>query len=107
VLCSVDNSRLELLPNTNVDVRIHLRERQNALVVPRGAVYSEGIRRFVYVVENGSLGTNRLQRREIHVGMAGAANYEVLDGLREGDMVALPGDVELREDMRVRVIPME
>jgi HlyD family secretion protein len=106
-LCSVDNSKLELLPNTNVDVRIHLRERQNALVVPRGAVYSEGIRRFVYVVENGSLGTNRLQRREIHVGMAGAANYEVLDGLREGDMVALPGDVELREDMRVRVIPME
>lgn len=107
VLCSVDNSKLELLPNTNVDVRIHLRERQNALVVPRGAVYSEGTRRIVYVVENGSLGTSRLQRREIHVGMAGAANYEVLDGLREGEMVALPSDVELREDMRVRVIPME
>jgi len=107
VLCSVDNSKLELLPNTNVDVRIHLRERQNALVVPRGAVYSEGTRRIVYVVENGSLGTNRLQRREIHVGMAGAANYEVLDGLREGEIVALPSDVELRGDMRVRVIPME
>src|SRR5262249_12930166 len=107
VLCSVDNSKLELLPNTNVDVRIHLRGRQNALVVPRGAVYSEGTRRIVYVVENGSLGTSRLQRREIHVGMAGAANYEVLDGLREGEMVALPSDVELREDMRVRVIPME
>jgi hypothetical protein len=39
--------------------------------------------------------------------MAGAGNYEVLDGLREGEMVALPGDVKLRDDMRVRVTQME
>jgi HlyD family secretion protein len=107
VLCSVENDKLELLPNTNVDVRIHLRERQNALVVPRGAVHMEGSRRFVFVVENGGLGSSRLQKREIHVGIASATNYEVLDGLREGETLALPGDVELRDAMSVRVVQAE
>ncbi len=107
VLCSVENDKLELLPNTNVDVRIHLRERQNALVVPRGAVHLEGTRRYVFVVENGSFRASRLQKREIHVGIASATNYEVLDGLRDGETVALPSDVELRNGMSVRVVQIE
>ena len=102
VLCSVDNARLELLPNINVNVRVHLRERANALVVPRGAVQIEGARRYVYVVLNGGLGS-RLQKREIKVGIASATKYEVLDGLRERERVALPGDVELRDGMTVQV----
>jgi len=106
VLCSVENAKLELLPNTNVNVRIHLRERPNALVVPRGAVQLEGTRRFVFVVAGGGLGVgpSRLQKRAIQVGIASATNYEVLDGLREGETVALPGDVELKDDMAVRVV---
>lgn len=106
VLCSVDNEKLELLPNINVNVRIHLRERSNVLAVPRDAVHTEGSRRFVYVVNGGHLGVERkrLQKREIHVGIASATNYEVFDGLQEGEMVALPTDVELRDGLRVRVV---
>ncbi len=107
VLCSVDNEKLELIPNINVNVRIHLRERANALVVPRGAVRIEGTRRFVFVVEEGGLGgveRSRLQKREISVGIASATGYEVLSGLHEGEKVALPGDVELRDGMGVRVV---
>jgi len=98
----VSNDKLELLPNINVNVRIHLRQRANALVVPRGAVQIEGARRFVFLVEEKALGT-RLQKREIRVGIASATKYEVLDGLSGGERVALPGDVELRDDMAVRV----
>jgi HlyD family secretion protein len=106
VLCSVDNTKLELLPNTNVNVRIHMRERPNAVVVPRGAVRIEGARRFVFVVEEGTLGVkaSRLQKREIKVGIASATDFEVLAGLREGEIVALPGEVELRDGLGVRVI---
>jgi HlyD family secretion protein len=106
VLCSVDNTKLELLPNTNVNVRIHMRERPNAVVVPRGAVRIEGARRFVFVVEEGTLGVkaSRLQKREIKVGIASATDFEVLTGLREGEIVALPGEVELRDGLGVRVI---
>ncbi len=106
LLCAVANDKLELLPNTNVNVRIHLHERQNALVIPRGAVQIEGNRRFVFVVEDGGLGvgSSRLHKREIKIGIASAANYEVLDGLREGETVALPGDTELLDGERVRVV---
>jgi len=38
LLCSVENAKLELLPNTNVNVRINSRERLNVLAVPRGSV---------------------------------------------------------------------
>ncbi len=106
VLCSVDNSKLELIPNINVNVLVHLRERKNALVVPRGAVQIEGSRRFVYVVTDAGL-RSRLQKREIKVGIASATSYEVVDGLGEGEMVALPGAVDLRDGLGVRVVQME
>ena len=102
VLCSVANDKLELLPNININVRIHLRERRNALVVPRGAVRIEGTRRYVYMVGNGGLGL-RLHKREIKVGIASATKYEVLEGLSGGETVALPGDIELRDAMAVRL----
>ncbi len=106
LLCSVNNEKLELLPNINVDVRISARERINVLTVPRSAVESDGGKRFVFVVKDGGInvGKNSLERRPIAVGIADAANYEVIAGLSEGEMVALPGDFDLRDGMLVKVI---
>lgn len=106
LLCNVDNDKLELLPNINVDVRINSRERVNVLTVPRGAVEAEGGRRFVFVVLRDALGIGKatLEKREIAVGIADATNYEVAAGLQEDEMVALPGDVDLRDGMPVRVV---
>jgi HlyD family secretion protein len=109
LLCEVDNDKLELLPNINVNVRINSAERTNALTVPRGSVESEADRRFVYVVKAdpnalGVGGKSTLVKREIHVGIADATNYEVTSGLREGELVALPGDFELHDAMAVRVM---
>lgn len=106
LLCAVRNDKLELLPNTNVNVQINSRERNNVLSVPRGAVATEGARRFVYVVKNNelSVGQSKLEKREIQVGIADAASYEVLSGLAETDLVALPGDIELRDGMAVKVV---
>jgi HlyD family secretion protein len=106
LLCSVNNDNLELLPNINVNVRINSRERLGVLSVPRGAVEAEGGRRYVYVVKENQLGVGRstLEKREIHVGIADATNYEVVSGLQEGELVALPGDVDLRDGMDVIVV---
>ena len=106
LLCSVNNDKLELLPNINVNVRINSRERLGVLSVPRGAVEAEGGRRYVYVVKENQLGVGRstLEKREIHVGIADATNYEVVSGLQEGELVALPGDVDLRDGMDVIVV---
>ena len=109
LLCAVSNDKLELLPNINVSVRINSRERIGVLSVPRGAVAAEGGRRYVFVVRRNQLGVGKstLEKREIHVGIADATNYEVVSGLQEGDLVALPGDVDLRDGMTVTVIATE
>ena len=106
LLCSVNNDKLELLPNINVNVRINSRERLGVLSVPRGAVEAEGGRRYVYVVKENQLGVGKstLEKREIHVGIADATNYEVVSGLQEEELVALPGDVDLRDGMDVIVV---
>jgi HlyD family secretion protein len=109
LLCAVNNDKLELLPNINVNVSINSRERIGVLSVPRGAVAAEGGRRYVFVVRRSQLGVGKstLEKREIHVGIADATNYEVVSGLKEDDLVALPGDVDLRDGMTVTVITTE
>lgn len=106
LLCSVANDKLELLPNTNVNVRIHSRERLNVLAVPRGAVELEGGQRYVFVVKNG-LGKSVVEKRAIQVGIADATNYEVISGLNQGEVVALPGDSDLRDGLPVKVVNMD
>jgi len=98
VLCSIDNNQMELLPNTNVQVEIRVRERRNALVVPRGTVREDSKgRRYVWVVGDG-----RVHRRDVTLGIANASNYEVLSGLAEGDSLAEPVDTKLKEGMEVQ-----
>ena len=52
----------------------------------------------MFVVQNKSI-----QRRPVVVGGASATNYSVERGLAEGEQVVLPGAVELRDGMRVRI----
>ena len=98
VLCSVDNDRLELFPNVNVEVRIMVRERHGVLVVPRAAVREEDGHRYVFALKDG-----RLRRQEITVGVTSASKYEVLSGLTLDERVALPGEEDLRDGAEVRV----
>lgn len=99
VLCSVDNSDLKLIPNLSVDVKIEWSRRQNALVVPRGAVHVEGSKRFVFVVDDDTL-----HRRDVQLGIADPTVFEVVSGLGQGDRVALSGDITLRDGMTVHPV---
>jgi HlyD family secretion protein len=96
-LCSVQNDQLDLLPNVNVEVRILVREARNALVAPRGVVTSQGGKRFVFVLDD-----DVLRKREVTVGISSSTQYEMLTGVREGDRLALPGDLDLRQGMVIR-----
>jgi HlyD family secretion protein len=106
LLCSVENQKLELLPNTNVNVRINSRERINVLTVPRGTVDTVGGQTFVFVVKDG-VGKSVLEKRSIRVGIADATNYEVVSGVEVKDVIALPGDADFRDGMTVKVVNME
>lgn len=102
VLCSVSNEGMELIPNTTVDVRIDLSGRENVLVIPRGAVQIDHSHDYVYRVED-----DRLHRVEIHPGITNPTSIEVVSGLQEGDVVAMPGDIRFKDNMRVSVVTPE
>lgn len=97
VLCSVDNGKIELLPNVNVEVKIMVRTRKGALVIDRSAVRYDAGKHFVFVFDG-----DKIHRREISLGVASVTKYEVVGGLKDGERVALPGDQELRDGMDVR-----
>jgi HlyD family secretion protein len=106
LLCAVNNDGLELLPNINVNVRINSQERVNVLSVPRATVSTENGRRFVFVVKKNPLAVSQssLEKREIKVGIADSTSYEVLGGLQQDELVALPGDTDLHDGMAVKVV---
>lgn len=106
LLCGVNNDGLELLPNINVNVRINSQERVNVLSVPRGTVSTENGRRFVFVVKKNPLAVSQstLEKREIKVGIADSTSYEVVSGLQQDELVALPGDTDLHDGMAVKVV---
>jgi multidrug efflux pump subunit AcrA (membrane-fusion protein) len=56
------------------------------------------------VKDNPLVSQKTLEKREIRVGIADATSYEVLNGLQEGELVALPGDFDLRDGMAVKVV---
>jgi multidrug efflux pump subunit AcrA (membrane-fusion protein) len=94
----VDNSKIELLPNVNVEVRIVIHELHDVLVVPRSAVRTQKGQRFVFLFSGDSV-----HRRDIQVGVASSANYQVLSGLQPGDKVAEPpAGIELEDGMKIR-----
>ena len=98
VLCSVTNEQAGLLPNTNVNARIRTGERENSLTISRAAVRPEGGGHYVFVVDQG-----RLQKREVKVGLSNATDYEILSGITERDVIALPGASELQQGMAVAI----
>jgi HlyD family secretion protein len=100
LLCSISNTGMELKPNTSVNIRIQLSEKKNVLAVPRSAVNVSTAGRYVFTVENG-----RLRRRDIKVGISNDTQIEVVDGLKEGEIVALPGETQLRDGLAVQAEP--
>jgi len=99
VVCSIDNDKLDLLPNTNVQVQIMVRERHSVLVVPRAAVLGDVNQHYVF-----TFGDDTVRRRDITIGVAGTYKYEVLSGLTEKDRVAEPepGGKQLKDGMQVQ-----
>ena len=97
VICSIDNDKLELLPNTNVEVRILVHELHAVLVIPRGAVNFDNGEHFVFIVKDGAA-----FRRTVHIGIASADKYELISGVSSGDQVVVRTESDLQDGMKVR-----
>jgi len=90
-------------PGDSITTRNHHTE---LVAVPRGAVERESGQSYVFVVIS-RVGKTMLEKRPIQVGIADATNFEVMSGLQAGEVVALPGDVDLKDGMAVKVVNMD
>ncbi len=103
-LITVDDARGDLLPNTNVTVRVTTSQRKNVLSVPREALHTEGSVNFVYkIVES------KLVRTPVEIAPNAVVNLtraEITSGLNEGDLIALgaTSEVDLADGMKVQVV---
>lgn len=99
-MISVDDPTSDLLPNTNVTVKVVTQQKLHALSLPREALRTEGTRNFVYKIVDG-----RLQRTPVQVGAVNLTLVEITGGVQEHDVVALGAttEAELIDGMRVKV----
>jgi macrolide-specific efflux system membrane fusion protein len=81
---SVDNSEGKLMPDMTANVLIFLDQRKGVLTVPNRAVQREGNRKFVMALSKGSP-----EKRYVEVGWKDQAHTEILEGVREGDLVII------------------
>src|SRR5579862_4788722 len=95
VVCIIHNTHRELLPGTNVNVDIRAQTVEDALAVPKEAVRNERGVTGVYLLND-----DHLEWKKVTLGVANTTRTQV-EGLKEGDAVALYSDKPLRSGMQV------
>jgi HlyD family secretion protein len=99
-LITVDDANGDLLPNTNVTVKVTTSRHEDAVSVPREALHTLGTSNYVFKVADG-----KLVKTVVGVGALNQTRVEITSGLSIGDKVALGAktDEELSDGLRVKV----
>jgi HlyD family secretion protein len=96
VICSIENPGRELIPGANVNAEIRTAVVEGALVVPKETLRHDALGDYVFAL-NG----DTIARRPVKKGASSVTGVQVVEGLAEGDAVALPSDVPLKPGDRV------
>jgi len=102
VVCRIENPGGELLPGTNVNAAIRSAVVDDAITIPREALRRESGQDGIF-----SLSGERLAWRRVVLGVTSATRSQVVEGLSEGDSVALPSERTLAQGLTVRPVYRE
>jgi RND family efflux transporter MFP subunit len=91
----VPNPKLDLVPGMYATVSLRVEERPHALAIPVEAAAAGS--RSVLVVN----AADRLEQRPITLGLETPTRYEVLSGLKEGDLVMIGNPAQLAVGQKV------
>ena len=91
VLCTIDNPDISLIPGTNINAEIRSSVVSNALTLPKEALRREANDTGVLKLEG-----NQVIWRKVKLGVSSVTRVQILEGLSEGDAVALPVDRQLK-----------
>jgi HlyD family secretion protein len=98
VVCVIENPGDDLLPGTNVFAEIRSQSIEGALTIPKEAVRRELGQAGVFTLDG-----NKLVWKKVNLGIGNTTRAQV-EGLKEGDPVALPFDKPLKTGMQVTAV---
>jgi HlyD family secretion protein len=87
---SIDNPGHELKANMTANAEIVLEEHADSLIVPEAAVSYDGQKNATVEVADPAADTGR-RKVPVKLGIGNGTKTEVLEGLKQGDKVILPG----------------
>ena len=93
------NPGYQLKPGMYANILLKRVVAKNSLVIPQEAVIDSGVRQIVFV----AVGEGKFQPREVNIGLEVNENeFQVLDGLQEGEEIVLSGQFMLDSESRLR-----
>lgn len=92
VICAIDNPNRELLPGTNINAEIVSQVVENGLTIPKEALRRASSQVGVFVLRG-----ERVWWRPVKLGVSSVTRVQVVEGLSEGEAVALGTERPLRD----------
>ena len=96
---SLDNSKLEILPGSLLEITIKYNQR-SSLSIPDTSVILEGNKVYIYQVNK----ENITQKKEIKIGTRDDGYLEVISGLEEGQIIVAEGLKKVRPNGKIKPI---
>ena len=96
---SMDNSKLEILPGSLLEIAINYNQR-SSLSIPDTSVILEGSKVYIYQVNK----ENIAQKKEIKIGARNEGYLEVTSGLEEGQTIVAEGLKKVRPNGKIKPI---
>ncbi|WP_082595492.1 efflux RND transporter periplasmic adaptor subunit [Paenibacillus sp. Soil750] len=94
----VPNPEGKLKPGSKAQVELTKEDEQNVPVIPSLSIVREGGNNFVYVVSG-----DKVQKRKLELGRLNETNQEVISGVKEGEILVISGQHQLKDQDTVKV----
>ena len=95
----IPNRAHRIKPGMFARIKILIKEREGALIIPRDAIIREDSSNYVFVVKD-----NQAFRKKIELGINENNKFEVIKGLEEGELAVTMGNTRLKDGVKVEVI---
>jgi RND family efflux transporter MFP subunit len=93
---TVENPDLTLRPGTFGEITLEVSTHENALVLPQKAILDN---KYVFLAQGG-----KAYKREVTLGLQNSTLVEILDGVKEGDLVIVEGNFGLEDGIDIEII---
>jgi len=98
VRAKIPNEDNKMRPGQFSQVSLNLGQEKNAIVIPIQAVFQEGDSSYVYTVSD-----NIAIKKEVTLGVREQGQVHVKDGLKNGELVVVVGQINLQDSAPVRI----